>query len=147
MIKLDMWITSSGKYPERAKSPELTDEVKKNAQDLIDRVNALLTEIGWTEKIDISSGFRPSGVNSKIANAAKKSAHMTGKALDILQPKGNNKLGLLIRKIQDNQGAGGILARHGLMMESLEATVGKFSNWVHLDTVKRSVRPSQEFIP
>lgn len=142
-----MWITSSGRYPDRAKSPELTDEVKKNAQDLIDRVNALLTEIGWTEKIDISSGFRPSGVNAKIANAAKKSAHMSGRALDVFQPKDNNKLGKLIREKQNNEGVKGILGRHGLMMESLEATVGKFSNWTHVDTVKRSERPSMEFKP
>ncbi len=148
MITIQDWITSSGRYPERAKSPDLTPEVLKNAEDLIARVNALLKEIGWTKPVSISSGFRPAAVNSKIQNAAKRSAHMTGKALDIFQDKKDaQELGRLIRKIQDNQGVKGILGRHGLMMESLEATIGKNSDWVHIDTVFRKERPSMEFKP
>ncbi len=140
-------LTSSGLYPDRAKSSEVTQEVLDNAKDLADRVNALLNEIGWQEKVFISSGFRTSASNASVKNAAKRSSHMLGKALDIRQSKPGNKLGELIRKTQNNQGKKGILGKHGLMMESLEATVGKNTNWVHLDTVVRSERPSMEFKP
>lgn len=144
MIKLDAWITSSNRYPDRAKSSELTAEVKNNAQDLLDKVNALLKDIGWTEEVSISSGFRPSAINANVKGAAKKSAHMSGLALDIFQAKPTNKLGLLIREKQKSDK---ILEKHGLMMESLEATVGVNSLWVHLDCVKRNYRPSMEFKP
>lgn len=146
-ITLDDWITSSGSYPERAKSLELTDTVKNNAIELIKRVNALLNELQWQDKVRLSSGFRPSEINANVPNSAKKSAHMTGMALDIYQPLNDNKLGKLIRKIQNNQGKLGILGKQELMMEKLESTIGKNSSWVHLDTVKRNERPSMEFIP
>lgn len=146
-ITVDDVITSSGRYPDRANSPELTDEVKSNIEKLVDKVNALLNELNWEGGISISSGFRPSAVNSKVKGAAKKSAHQTGEALDIMQPKNNNALGLAIRIIQNNQGVNGILGKHGLMMESLEATVGTSTSWTHLDMKIRSPRPSMEFKP
>lgn len=146
-ITVDDVVTSSGRYPERANSPELTDEVKSNIARLIDKVNALLTEIKWSKPISISSGFRPSAVNANVKGAAKKSAHQTGEACDIMQDKNNNELGQLIRKIQNNEGAQGILGKHGLMMESLESTIGQNTSWLHLDTKVRSPRPSMEFKP
>lgn len=147
-ITVDDVITSSGRYPERAKSPELTYEVKSNIAGLVDKVNMLLTEIKWNKPVSISSGFRPSGVNAGVKGAAKKSLHMTGQALDIMQDKKDKQeLGMLIRKIQNNEGMAGLLGRHKLMMESLEATVGKNTDWVHLDVKMRSPRPSMEFKP
>lgn len=146
-ITVDDIITSSGRYPERAQSPELTIEVKSNAAKLCDAVNSLLTEIKWNKPVSISSGFRPSGVNANIKGAAKKSFHQIGLALDIYQPKTNNEVGQLIRKIQNNQGKKGILGKHGLMMESLESTIGQNSLWTHLDLGVRSERPSMEFKP
>lgn len=146
-MTLQDWITSSGRYPERAASPELTPDVAANAQKLVNAVNALLAELGWSQAVSISSGFRPAAVNAATPGAAKKSAHSTGLAVDIMQPKGHNELGLLIRKHQGNQGASGLLGRHGLMMESLEATIGTNTTWVHLDLVARSPRPSCEFKP
>ena len=84
MLVLDDWITSSGKYPDRAKSEELTDAIKDNAQLLLDSVNDLLVALGIDlSKVRVSSGFRPSSVNSKIPNTAKKSLHMTGLAIDL----------------------------------------------------------------
>jgi hypothetical protein len=145
-ITLNDWITSSGRYPDRAKSPELTQEIKQQAQITVDCVNNLLNEIAWQEEVSISSGFRPSSANA-AAGGAKKSAHMTGLALDIFQSKPINKLGQAIRARQKQEGEKGILGRNGLMMEALEVTVGANSLWVHLDRVKRSVRPSMEFKP
>lgn len=145
-ITLNDWITSSERFIDRANSPELTDEVRAEAQKTVDAVNAILNEIEWNEDISISSGFRPSGANA-AAGGAKRSAHMTGLALDIMQKKPLNKLGLKIRELQNNEGAKGILGRHGLMMELLEVTVGQHTLWVHLDRVKRAERPSMEFRP
>jgi hypothetical protein len=140
-------LTSSNRYPERAKDPECTDEIKSNAAKLCDAVNALLTDLKWNKPVSISSGFRPSGVNANVKGAAKKSAHQECLACDIFQAKPTNELGLLIRKVQNNQGKNGILGKHGLMMEAVEATVGKNSLWVHLDLKVRSERPSMEFKP
>lgn len=148
MITLNDWITSSNRYPERAQSPELTDEVKKNAENLIAKVNALLQDIGWTEAVSISSGFRPSGVNKNVKGAAKRSGHQTGLCIDIFQDKKDNqKLGFLIRSLQDNKGLQGVLGANGLMMEKLEYTKGNNTDWIHLDIIPRKDRPSREFIP
>lgn len=145
-LTLNDWATSSNKYPDRVKSSSFNSEVKANAEDLLKRVNALLKEIGWDKDVALSSGFRTPESNAKTPGSAKKSFHMSGKALDIVDDK-NQTLGKLIRKLQNNQGANGILAKYGLMMEALEATKGRTSNWLHLDTAPRSVRPSMEFKP
>jgi uncharacterized protein YcbK (DUF882 family) len=107
----------------------------------------LLTELKWNKPVSISSGFRPSAVNANVKGASKKSLHQQCLALDIFQAKPTNELGLLIRKIQNNQGKKGILGKYGLMMEAIEATVGQNSLWCHLDLGKRSERPSMEFKP
>lgn len=136
MLTLEDWITSSGKYPERSKSVELTDSVLDNAQLLLDSVNDLLValDIDLT-KVSISSGFRPSSVNSKIANAAKKSLHMTGLALDLADADG--KLDELIEKNSH------LLDTYSLWLESPKATKG----WSHLDKGTRSKRKVKIFFP
>jgi len=122
-IKLQDWITSSGSYPERAKSKELTDEVKANAEELLKRVNALLEELG-IEKTKLSSGFRPSDVN-KAVGGAKKSNHQSGKALDIIDDKNQS----ICKKITKE-----LLEKHNLYREDSTATKGKYSNWCHLQS-------------
>jgi hypothetical protein len=138
-ITVDDVVTSSGRYPERANSPELTDEVKSNIAALVDKVNNLLTEIKWTKDISISSGFRPSKVNANVKGAAKKSNHMVGMACDILD---DGQLCLIIYKNQN------IAKKHGLFLEdprwTLKGTLGNFSGWTHLQTKKTS---KQVFIP
>ncbi len=134
MLTVEDVITSSGKYPERANSPELTDEVRANIVDLLARVNPCLAECG-IEKVKVSSGFRPSAVNAAIPTAAKKSAHLTGKAVDLEDPEG---------KLKQVVGAKpGFLRKHGLMMEDPTAC----KTWMHLDTVARADRPSRTFKP
>ena len=87
IITLEDYLTSSGKYPERAKHPECTDELKDKALNLITRVNAFLIDVG-IQDAKVSSGFRPSSVNKGIKNASRKSNHMDGDALDLADPKG-----------------------------------------------------------
>ena len=119
-------ITASGAYPERANSPELTEEVKDNIDELIEKVNALLADLG-VKSVKLSSGFRPSAVNAKIANAAKKSNHSIGKALDIMDDKNQS----LAKKVTIE-----LLEKHDLYMEDPAYTKGKSTNWVHLQTPK-----------
>ena len=86
MIDLENYITASGKYKDRLKSDELTKEVKDNAVILINKVNQLLKDLG-IESVIVSSVFRTSAVNAATKGAAKKSLHMTGKAVDIADDK------------------------------------------------------------
>jgi len=127
-------LTSSGKYPDRAQSPELTTELRANAEDLIKRVNNLLAAI-WRADVKISSGFRTAAANGALANSAKKSYHMTCKACDISDPKGELKAAILANPQ--------VLQDFGLWLESPEATPG----WCHLDCGIRSPRTPRVFKP
>lgn len=138
LITLDDWITSSGKYKERASSSELTSTVKENASILIGKVNALLAELG-VESVRVSSGFRPSAVNANTPGAAKKSAHQSGGAIDLVDDS-NQSLGKLI--LENHH----LLKEYGLFIEDLASTKQR-SAWLHLDTVKRSDRPINVFKP
>ena len=66
---------------------ELTAEINSNAIETLNRVNKLLdifyAKSKTTTSRGVNSGWRPPEVNKKVANAAKKSLHMIGKAIDI----------------------------------------------------------------
>lgn len=126
ILTFDAVATSSGRYPERSKSPEFTDEIKSNIRKLLPPVNALLNELG-INKVDVSSGFRTSASNQATANAAKRSNHMLGLAVDIVDDK-NQSLG---KKITLE-----LLEKHDLYLEDLSATIGKNTNWCHLQVAK-----------
>ena len=134
MITLQNYLTASGKYPERATHPEATDEVKANAEALLEKVNNFLAELGIDNPI-VSSGFRPSDVNAALANSAKKSLHMQGRAIDIADPHGE-----LDKLIEANNE---LKKKYGLWQESPAAT----STWAHLDDKDRGTRPENIFIP
>jgi len=135
-MNLDDWITSSDRYPERADSKELTKEVLKNADEFLARVAGLLRELGVdTLKLKVSSGFRPSHVNAGIPNAAKRSLHMIGKAVDLRDP--GNKIDELVSERYQ------LLDRFGLWLESPICTPG----WCHLDCGVRVPRAKRIFIP
>lgn len=142
MINLTEYLTASGKYPERAKSPELTTTVINNSNILLGKVNSLLQELGVKQRITVSSGFRPSKVNTNTPNAAKGSLHQKGMAIDILDDK-SQTLASLIASRPD------LLRKYGLWLESPKHTIGKNTNWVHLDSdsIIRKDRPSRIFIP
>ena len=134
MLTLKDLLTSSGKYPEREKHKEVTPEVTANATALLEKVNNLLKDLK-IDKVSVSSGFRPSEVNAGIANAAKKSLHMTGQAVDLVDPDG--KLDALIESRDD------LKKKYGLWQEKKEFTKG----WCHLDVKNRGIRDKNEFIP
>ena len=120
IIDLESYITASGKYKDRLESNELTKEVKDNAVRLLNRVNQLLKELGYS-KANVSSGFRPSSVNAKTKGAAKKSLHMLGKAIDIADP--NHEL---YKKVEQKPE---LLKKYGLWMEHKEDA----PTWCHFD--------------
>ena len=103
---------------------EVTAEVLDNAKILIQRVNKLLTELK-IDDIKISSGWRPAVVNSATPNAAKKSNHMLGAAVDLVDDKNQS----LCNKLKTDTS---LLERHQLWMEDPDSTKGKYTNWTHL---------------
>ena len=135
LITLEVYLMGREKlYPS-----ELTQEVINNINELLDKVNGVLFELG-VEKVSISSGWRPAAINSQIKNAAKKSHHMTGKAVDILDDKEQS----LAKKILCNPH---LLKNYGLWLEDPVHTIGKNTNWVHLDTGVRKDRELRVFKP
>jgi len=139
MLTLKRYLTADNKYPDRETHKELNDEIKKNAEDLLKRVNALLADLG-IDKVAVSSGFRPSGVNANTPGSAKKSAHMRGSAIDLSDDKSQTICKKILAKPE-------LLKKHGLWMEDPARTIGKNTNWTHLDTVVRKDRPIQVFKP
>lgn len=111
----------------RTKNPsDYTPEVEKSAEDLIHKVNYLLTFFKVDRPdfiVQMSSGWRPKTYNDKIPNAAKKSNHITGKAVDIADL--NKALGGWCITHTD------ILEKCGLWIENPQAT----ATWVHFQTV------------
>lgn len=134
IITLEDYITASGKYKDRLQSEELTDEVKENAIQLLNKVNQLLKELGITS-CTVSSGFRPSAVNANIKGAAKKSLHMVGKAVDIADV--NNEIGKKILTRPD------LLKKYSLWLEDITCT----KTWCHLDIGTRKDRELRIFKP
>lgn len=141
-MDIKTYLTASGKYPEREKSKELTQIHLDNAKTLLERVDALFKDLGLDlNKYKVSSGFRPSDVNKALANAAKKSLHQLCKAIDIEDDKSQTLAKLIQSKPE-------LLKKHGLWLESPSHTIGKNTNWVHLDiSTDRTDRPSRTFIP
>jgi hypothetical protein len=135
-IDLKQWVTANGRYPEREKSPELTEAVLAKAKYLLIRVNALLDELS-IEVRDCTSGFRTSAANSSTPNSAKRSAHMTGEAVDIMDDKKQS----LAKKITVK-----LLEKYDLYMEDPKYTIGKNTNWVHLQT-RRTASGNRVFRP
>lgn len=113
---------------------ELTDEIKNNAKIILNRVNALLDELK-IEKAEVSSGWRPESINSNTKGASKKSAHMVGMAIDIVD--NNHELYNKILERSD------LLKKYDLWMEDKEST----PTWVHLDFKQRTDRPVRVFKP
>ena len=134
MITLKDYLTASGKYPERENHKEVTEEVINNAKRLLKLVNGILEELG-IEKATVSSGFRPSEVNSATKNAAKKSLHMMGRAIDLADPDGS--LDKLLESRDD------LKKKYEVWQESPSATKG----WCHIDDKDRGKRPKNTFIP
>lgn len=100
-------------------SGELTKEIIDNALATIAKADALLKRFG--EDRSCNSGWRPKAVNEATSNAASKSKHLTGQAIDLHDPTGS-----LDEWINDD-----ILEEFDLYREHPDST----STWTHLQTV------------
>jgi hypothetical protein len=138
-------ITASGRYPARAKDPQLTDAVKANISELRRRVNGLLSDLGWIPDPDCTSGFRPAAANV-AAGGAKKSAHMNGEALDIMDNPEQVLAHLIMADAEKNK-ENSLLHKWDLWLEHPDYTKGKNTNWAHLDMKSRRERPVRVFKP
>lgn len=118
MIELnDYWMGRDKKYP-----ASWNEDIEAHAIDLLARLNSLLAVFG--EDRAVNSGWRPPEVNSATPNAALKSKHMTGNAVDLADPEGD-----LDDWCSENDGSR--LIQYGLWMESPAATKG----WCHLQNL------------
>lgn len=123
MITLsDYWMGRHDKY-----SLELTDTIIGNAMTLLARANLLISSFreatGDTEQRHVTSGWRPAEVNAATPNAAPKSRHMTGEAVDIADPEGDLDQWCIENPLR--------LEDIGLWQEHPSATKG----WCHLQSV------------
>lgn len=120
-------------------SEEFSEDILLNSIILLEKVNALLWHLG-IKKAEVSSGWRPAAINANVANAAKKSLHMVGKAIDI---KDDNTQSLAKKILTRPE----LLKTLDLWLEDPAATKGKYTNWVHLDLGVRKERELRMFKP
>jgi uncharacterized protein YcbK (DUF882 family) len=132
-------ITSDMRHPDRFNSA--SSEVLNNATLLAEKLNLLLSEIEYDGPLLIVSGYRPPEVNAKVGGA-KRSAHMTGEAVDLLDDKYQSLYHAIYA-----EGNGELLRKHGLFMENGAYTKGQNTNWVHIDMKPRKDRKDRTFIP
>ena len=100
---------------------ELTNEMRANAEETVDKVNQLLAAFGQTRKVN--SGWRPAAINKATPGAAKASKHMQCLACDLDDPEGDLDEWALEHP--------DVLQEIGLWQEHPASTKG----WAHFQTV------------
>jgi hypothetical protein len=132
-------LTLSGYLMNRATEYPVSVEMLGNANSLLNRVEALLYDLGIEcDDEDIASGYRP-GKYNVLAGGSTNSAHKLCLAVD-LHETSERQISSRITEA--------LLEKHGLYMESPKSTVkvvdGKTYYWCHLQT-----RPTRKriFIP
>ena len=123
----DYWMNRDLKY-----RGELTQPLRDNAANTVQRVNAVLMRAAQSGVVLeaspvtgtlVSSGWRPAAVNAKTAGAAARSKHMTCQACDIYDPDG-----MIDDWAMEHLT---VLEQAGLWLEHPSAT----KNWAHFQTV------------
>lgn len=108
-----------------ASAEEPSETVKENAALLLERVNALLSEIPGIEAASspvINSGWRAEGYNARVIGASPTSKHITGEAIDLADR--GDALDAFLNQNQD------LLEKYRLWMENPIAT----PSWCHLQS-------------
>lgn len=84
----DYWMGRDAGYPQL-----LTDELRAAAAETVAKANTLLDAFQVNtqdaEPRRVNSGWRPPSVNAATPNAAPRSKHMTGQAIDISDSEGD----------------------------------------------------------
>ncbi len=121
----DYWMGRDRQY-----RGEFTDELARNAEHLLGKVNRVLDQMaqdGIEPGIDphsltaVSSGWRPRSVNDKTANAVSGSKHIQALAVDIRDTPGRNLVRWCLTHLD-------VLEAIGLWMEDPRWT----PTWMHL---------------
>jgi hypothetical protein len=101
------------------------EDVLANAVDLLERVDALLSQIDLPDAQHprVNSGWRPAAYNAGVPNASPTSKHITGQAIDLADPSGE-----LDAYLMQNLDA---LTRCGLYLEHPDST----PRWCHVQSV------------
>lgn len=130
MITLTDYLMGRREQFPQAYSPDIEREALRTVE-LVNKLleKATLHRVILTEKSPrtgtlVSSGWRPPQVNAATANAAPRSLHMRGQAVDLYDPEGELDDWLMTDAGQAE------LARLGLWMEHPGAT----KSWSHLQT-------------
>ena len=100
---------------------ELTEPLQRNAQTIVARANALLSQA--CIECAVNSGWRPRQINARVPNASPRSRHLTCEAIDMDDPHD-----LLDAWCMDHLD---VLAAIGLWLEHPSATPG----WCHVQIV------------
>ena len=100
---------------------ELTDTLRRNAEVMVTRANALLQRA--CVACAVNSGWRPRAVNAHVANASPRSRHLTCEAIDLADP--HDRLDAWCMRHLDE------LEAIGLWLEHPDATPG----WCHVQIV------------
>jgi len=118
VITLEMYLMGRDKQY----ASDYSVEIENNAKELLEKVNALLKDLG-IDKVQVNSGWRPPAVNAGVAAAAKKSNHMIGKAVDL--GDADCSLWNILMKNMD------LLKKYGLYLEDKRWT----KTWVHIQSI------------
>lgn len=123
MISLEQFF----KGRDKAYACELTPEIQANAVETLRRANLLLdlfyvANPKAAKNRGCNSGWRPAEINACVPNAAKKSKHMLGMAIDIGDDDGQLDAWLMTQAGQN------ALEQVGLWMEHPSAT----PRWTHV---------------
>ncbi|MBI4206655.1 MAG: hypothetical protein HY527_16665 [Betaproteobacteria bacterium] len=138
MIDLDAFY--SGR--DQAFQDELTDEIRRNAEETVARANELLKRAGFEHVCSVNSGWRPQRINAATENASATSHHITGRAVDLPDP--DRTLAAWCVNHLD------VLAAIGLWLEDPRWTYDDSGeHWVHVQTIpprsgRRVFIPSKE---
>ena len=100
---------------------ELTDSLRRNAEVMVKRANALLQRA--CVACAVNSGWRPRAVNAHVVNASPRSRHLTCEAIDLADP--DDHLDAWCMRHLDEMEA------IGLWLEHPDATPG----WCHVQIV------------
>lgn len=121
----------------------MTPEVSANVDETVTKVNLMLERAAadgvfpGTDQVtgnEVASGLRPAGVNSRTANAAVNSTHITGKGCDLQDTEDRALARWCLKNLK-------VLEEIGLWMEHPQWTskknpeTGTRDPWVHTQTV------------
>ena len=107
---------------------ELTDKIRRNAEDTVKKANALLKRAGFEHVCAVNSGWRPRQVNAATPNASATSHHVSGRAVDLPDPD-RALAAWCVHNLN-------VLAEIGLWLEDPRWTYdADGDHWVHVQTV------------